>query len=1132
MKQNKKAMSSLSLVLAVLMLLSSLAIIPVSAARITTEESSEADNLNWTIQPKNATSIEEIEITDQYTLENKAATLQNVDGESCFAFNHSALFINDIQNMLVKCDTFYVDYKVYFEKFPVGGRDGLTSDQYPIAIFTWIVDNNYDRSIRIDSKGNLFFTRNTSDAIGVQLSLKTWYNLRFAITPETGAFEIYLDNNLVFSKMYKSMLKSNKSQVRFFDTAYEYDAYVKDVSVYSSKGYQIIAGVNSENSADYLGYQTTTPTDSSFDVRFISTLSKLEGYNQSGYNVTATIKDHDGTITEDSEIKNAKYMYEAINADGVSVSAKDYEAEYFTTFTVEDLPTDVNSIMITIRPYVVKNGLRAYGHSTVLFYSGQMKDGRPVMTSSTTDDNAFSELAACDDTYIQGAYANEAQGNKTTVVVKANSGPNARTAFVKFKITDDIEDAFINAEQINLKLNFKTIRQRTAQEEAAGGYPMNIYAVNSDWDEETLTFNSAKDTIEKGEIVGEFLISSNGFVSADVTAYVRDALLEGEEYISFLLYNAVDDGSSGQTVFSAKEESIEKAPALEISAGESLHLNYELNLPKAGNVGYEPWGYAEKLVKDWMNGGKDKVYAADNNSVFELEPVDISKKPGAHTILTEGRSTGNPPSGKYKTLYARNIDTLAEKAGYQIATAETESQFDEYGGVTNSGIKGNATGYFHVEFINNRHYLIDPIGNPFIVNAVNSITAGTTSNQKAIVLEKFGTEEAYWEYITETLMGMGINAATGFTDVITSAKTPMSGIASISGISSYMKSLGLSVSTGGSSAFAYNNTMNVFDPDFITHVEEVNKETLIHYSTNDRIIGYTSDNELPKNKDMLLNYLTLDPKIHYNAFSYAAAWTWLKAKTGMANPSVEDAIPEYYEEFKAFVFSRLFETVDKVIEKYDSNHMYIGTRADSSNKTSEGYLRAAGTYCDMLTINMYDGMEPSVETMATIYRYSGKPFIVTEFYAKAEDAYDLNGQLLANQQNAGWLVKTQEDRANYFENYTLLLLESKYCLGWVWYRFQDNDQSLYTNDGGKTILRVWERGSGYDIVSYIDQNGNVIKAKGTEVQIYKGETDTSNLGSNKGIVDNNMEFYEMLCDSMTRVAKNSFSLIKYFDSIH
>jgi hypothetical protein len=294
------------------------------------------------------------------------------------------------------------------------------------------------------------------------------------------------------------------------------------------------------------------------------------------------------------------------------------------------------------------------------------------------------------------------------------------------------------------------------------------------------------------------------------------------------------------------------------------------------------------------------------------------------------------------------------------------------------------------------------------------------------------------------------------------------------------------------------------------------------------MIGYITDNELAIEDHMLLDYLTIDPSKEVNHYSYACAWYWITQMTGKQTITERDLTPELCDLFRGFIWDRYYNVVDGLLDKYDSNHLYAGTKYLKEAKESEWILRFSGKYLDIITINWYGAWEPQTEYICDFARYADAPFMVTEFYAKAEE----NEDGLANTSGGGFFVKTQQDRANYFENYTLLLLESKYCLGWVWYRFQDNDQSLYTNDDGKTILRVWERGSAYDIVSYIDQNGNIIKAKGTEVQIHKGETDTSNLGSNKGIVDNNMEFYDILCDSMTKVSKNIFNLISYFDTIH
>ena len=67
-------------------------------------------------------------------------------------------------------------------------------------------------------------------------------------------------------------------------------------------------------------------------------------------------------------------------------------------------------------------------------------------------------------------------------------------------------------------------------------------------------------------------------------------------------------------------------------------------------------------------------------------------------------------------------------------------------------------------------------------------------------------------------------------------------------------------------------------------------------------------------------------------------------------------------------------------------------------------------------------------------QWSGRPVIVTEFYAKAHDVPGLAGKT-----GAGWNVKTQHDRAQFYQNYTLALIESRCCVGWHWFKYADND---------------------------------------------------------------------------------------------
>ena len=239
----------------------------------------------------------------------------------------------------------------------------------------------------------------------------------------------------------------------------------------------------------------------------------------------------------------------------------------------------------------------------------------------------------------------------------------------------------------------------------------------------------------------------------------------------------------------------------------------------------------------------------------------------------------------------------------------------------------------------------------------------------------------------------------------------------------------------------------------------------------------------------------------------------------------------YNGEFLSFVYATYYRVIRDAIKAADPNHMYIGSRVNGNCPYDEGYLRAAGKYLDIITTNLYDGLNPKSTTLNAIYRYSGKPFIVTEFYAKALDTIDAGGYKLANTTGAGILVFTQKERATYYEHYVLNLLETKACVGWVWYRFRDNDQRLYTVVGkdGTTYENVKLLSMVYGEHPYphslMDADGNVYwlsdfydgkpedwtsatttvdgKTVNVFTQTHFGEGLASNHNVNKGFYNNN-----------------------------
>ena len=94
---------------------------------------------------------------------------------------------------------------------------------------------------------------------------------------------------------------------------------------------------------------------------------------------------------------------------------------------------------------------------------------------------------------------------------------------------------------------------------------------------------------------------------------------------------------------------------------------------------------------------------------------------------------------------------------------------------------------------------------------------------------------------------------------------------------------------------------------------------------------------------------------------------------------------------------------------------------------------------------------------------------------------------MGNTGGAGWLVKTQRERGEFYENFTLGLLASKACVGWHWFKYIDNDPK-------------------------------------------EKKSDPSNRDSNKGMLNNRYEPYTPLLDSMKRINQRAYRLADYFDS--
>lgn len=424
----------------------------------------------------------------------------------------------------------------------------------------------------------------------------------------------------------------------------------------------------------------------------------------------------------------------------------------------------------------------------------------------------------------------------------------------------------------------------------------------------------------------------------------------------------------------------------------------------------------------------------------------------------------------YAPFRTRTVSLLAS-----YNTPHKLPELSKYGGLKNQ--KEKATGFFHVEKIGDRWWAIDPDGYRYYNIALNSIYKGRSENNIQAFDEKFGNDETWIVETIKMLRENGFNCAGSWGDVQAIRKAnkvldkPFLYTINWNFMSSYGRERGGTYQKPGHTGFP-KETIFVFDPEFEKFCDRHAKQ-LIETKDDPNLFGHFSDNELPFKPKALDNYLSLSQ----NDPGRLAAEQFLKEK----NIQKSDITDSERQEFLAIVGEKYFSIVNNAIKKYDPNHLFLGSRFYSSEKNSETFISAASKHIDVLSFNYYGAWTPSKERMQDWDNWAGKPFLITEFYAKGEDSG------LPNQSGAGFIVKTQKDRGLFYQNFTLGLLEAENCIGWHYFKYQDNDPT-------------------------------------------QKDAEPSNIDANKGIVDLYYEPWEVMMEKMSELNNQVYPLINYFDN--
>ncbi|VGO11763.1 hypothetical protein PDESU_00309 [Pontiella desulfatans] len=440
---------------------------------------------------------------------------------------------------------------------------------------------------------------------------------------------------------------------------------------------------------------------------------------------------------------------------------------------------------------------------------------------------------------------------------------------------------------------------------------------------------------------------------------------------------------------------------------------------------------------------------------YVLAGVSVSS---ADTLRVKAK---RDPGLGWKLEETRTVESLNRFKPKRIKTNAFGSRMD---------CRQKKTGFFHAVEKDGRWWLVDPEGYLNINVSVVSVNMGSGPSQKKAFPRAFGSEKKWANKTVELLRENGFNGTGAWSDdeQLREAKNRINYCVNWKFMSTFARGR---TKLGSGHVDYPADCIPVFDPDWESFCERHAKMKVAGFKDDPCLVGHFFDNELPLKPGMIERFLEL-PK---GDAGYLAARNFMESRKGKG-AAIGDLKAAERDAFDDLVMEKYMGTIARAIRKVDPNHMLLGPRLYSRNAS----MGTIGKYVDAFAYNLYGKWSPAWKA-ADLAESIGKPLLVTEFYAKG---MDVDG--LSNESGAGWCVPTQEDRGLFYQNFALDLLESKVCIGWHWFRYQDNDP------------------------------GNT-------------KVDASNLNANKGIVNNDYEPYEPLLTKMKELNTQVYALIDYFD---
>ena len=420
--------------------------------------------------------------------------------------------------------------------------------------------------------------------------------------------------------------------------------------------------------------------------------------------------------------------------------------------------------------------------------------------------------------------------------------------------------------------------------------------------------------------------------------------------------------------------------------------------------------------------------AAEIRTIFEQTKVGydlsapVKRSFGDSTVVVETHRSSPESTAPWQSQQTRILELVK---GFPPGQRKVE--LDRFGGRADLP-KEKATGFFFVKEIDGRKWLIDPEGSRYFNVGINAV------NEPKSVKKRGGDAADQWaSAMTDQLRDAGFNGLGNWSSPrLQRVKQPLVWVRRHNFMFEFAKQQNLTEPAAGTVGFK-NRCMPVFHPEFESFCAEYAKE-LADTAGDPALLGIMTDNELQCPVDLLDRYLSFAE----DNPGRRAAKEWLDARKGESEISLRARY-----EFIAFAFERYYRIVTKAVRAVDANHLYLGSRINyhTGEFDNPWFRTALAPYHDVVSVNYYGIWGPDAKQLGKWAAWSGKPVLFTEWYAKAMDVPGLS-----NAHGAGWLVHTQEDRARYYQHFTLAALELPNVVGWHWFKFSDDPKESVALD--------------------------------------------------------------------------------------